>query len=267
MTWFQAVVLGIIQGLTEFVPVSSSGHLVLIPRLLSWPGPSLAYDTVLHLGTLLALVISFWSDWLSLASAWIQSVLRRRVDTNEARLAWFLILATVPAAVMGMLWEDEFEALFDSPIYVAIFLLITGTWLMVADRLGRKSRRLADLSWWQALVVGVAQGLAIAPGISRSGATIGAGLVVQQERESAARFSFLLSAPIILGAGVLQVKDMIEAPASAMSLPVLLLGFVTAFVAGYACIRFLLAYLRQHSLTVFAVYCWAAGLLALAFLR
>lgn len=282
MNILQALILGIVQGATEFIPVSSSGHLVLVPWLLQWPNPGLAFDTVLHLGTLLAVVAVFWRDFLALVVAWLRSVAalpgsvvrtsarhsdpvpaRSRAISPEARLAWWIILATVPAALMGVLWEDQFEALFNSPLYVAVFLLVTGVWLVLAERLGRKEGLAENLPWWKALLIGVAQGCAIAPGISRSGATIGAGLLLELRRDAATRFSFLLSAPIILGTGLLQVKKLVEAGGLGANLPGLALGFVAAFVSGYACVRFLLNYVRSRNLSVLAVYCWLVGLLAI----
>jgi undecaprenyl-diphosphatase len=164
---------------------------------------------------------------------------------------------------MGVLWEDQFEALFSSPGRVAVFLLVTGVWLVLAERLGRKEGLAEDLKWWQALLVGLAQGCAIAPGISRSGATIGTGLLLGLRREAATRYSFLLSAPIILGAGLLQVKKLVDAGIPSASVAGLVLGFVAAFASGYACIRFLLGYVRNRNLSVFAIYCWLAGLLVI----
>lgn len=264
MNILQAIILGIVQGATEFIPVSSSGHLVLVPLLFGWPEPGVAFDTVLHLGTLLAVLAVFASDFMSLAAAWLRSITRREFGP-QARLAWYILLATIPAALMGVLLEEQFEALFSKPLYVALFLLVTGVWLVVADYLGRKECQAEDLSGWQALWIGVAQGVAIAPGISRSGATMGAGLLLGLKRDAAARFSFLLSAPIILGTGLFQVKKLLSTPnlSQAVSLP-LALGFLAALVSGYACIRFLLAYLKRNSLYAFAAYCWLAGLIVLA---
>lgn len=279
MSILQAIVLGIVQGATEFIPVSSSAHLVLVPWLLQWPDPGLAFDTMLHLGTFLAVVAVFRRDFLALAAAWLRSitvlpglVMRRRnsetlresiAGSPEARLAWWIILGTIPAALMGVLWEEQFEALFHSPIRVATLLLVTGVWLVLAERLRRKERQAENLGWWQALLVGVAQGCAIAPGISRSGATIGAGLLLGLQRQAATRFSFLLSTPIILGAGLLQIKKLLESGGLGANAPELALGFLAAFVVGYACIRLLLNYVRNRGLSVFAAYCWLAGLAAI----
>lgn len=263
MTVLQSIFLGIVQGATEFVPVSSSGHLVLLPWLLGWPEPGIAFDAILHLGTLLAVLLVFWNDLWTLAVAWLRSLTQRKA-TPESRLAWCILLATIPAALMGALLENRFETLFSKPMWVALFLLVTGGWLVLTERWGRMELRAEDLHGWQAFVVGVAQGLAIAPGISRSGATIGAGLLLGLKRDEAARFSFLLSAPIIFGAGLMQTKKLLALPGYGGKLLPLALGFVAAFVTGYLCIRFLLNYLRKHGLLPFAVYCWLVGLGALA---
>jgi len=197
---------------------------------------------------------------MSLAAAWWYSASQRKLDTAPARLAWWIVLGTIPAGLMGMLCEEQFEALFHSPLHVSVLLLVTGLWLALTERLGHGDRQARDMHWWQSLLIGLAQGCAIAPGISRSGATIGAGLLLGLKRHEAARFSFLLSTPIILGAGLLQVRRLLATPSLDTALVPLALGFVAAFVSGYACIRFLLTYLKQHSLTIFAVYCWLVGL-------
>jgi undecaprenyl-diphosphatase len=264
MDSIQAIVLGIVQGATEFIPISSSGHLVLVPWLFGWPDPGLAFDTVMHLGTLLAVLVVFWPDFLSLAAAWRHSVAWREFHAPQARVAWWILLGSIPAACMGVLWEEQFEVLFHSPLHVAVLLLVTGLWLALAERLGRKERHPEQLSGWESLSIGLAQGCAIAPGISRSGATIGAGMLLGLKRDAAARFSFLLATPIIFGAGLLQVIRLLQLPNLGASLPPLLLGFVAAFVSGYACIRFLLAYVKERGLTVFAIYCWMVGLSAIA---
>jgi undecaprenyl-diphosphatase len=269
MNLLQAIVLGLVQGATEFIPISSSGHLVLVPWWFSWPSPGLAFDTVLHLGTLLAVLAVLWPDLVMIALDWWHCVTERRLNASGARPAWWILLGTIPAALMGVLWEEQFEALFGSPLHVAILLLVTGLWLAVAEGLGRKEQQADEMAWWQPLLIGVAQGLAIAPGISRSGATIGAGLILGLERESATRFSFLLSTPIILGAGVLQVVKLLRLPNLEAQLLPLALGFVAAFLSGYACIRFLLDYVKRRSLIAFSAYCGLVGLgsIVLWFLR
>jgi undecaprenyl-diphosphatase len=264
MDIIQAIALGVVQGATEFIPISSSAHLVLVPWLLSWPVPGLAFDTVLHLGTLLAVLAVFWPDLVSLVVAWWRSVVQRNFDAREARPAWWIILGTAPAALMGTLWEERFEALFQSPLHVSMLLLVTGLWLMLAERFGGGCRDMEDMNWRQSLWIGFAQGCAIAPGISRSGATIGAGLLLGLRRDAATRFSFLLATPIIFGAGFLQLKRLLELPELDASLITLALGFLAAFLSGYGCIRFLMSYVRQRGLAVFALYCWLFGLCAIA---
>jgi undecaprenyl-diphosphatase len=273
---FQAFFLGILQGATEFLPVSSSGHLVLVPWLLGWASPGLAFDAVVHWGTALAVVAYFWRDWVSLVRAALLSLraltLRRlRTDpslessqgSRDARLAWFILLGTVPAALLGWLLEDFFERMFGRPAAAAVFLLVTAGILAAGERFGRRERDLDTLTWTDALLVGLAQALAIFPGISRSGSTIAAGLARGLRREPAARFSFLLATPVILGAGLLKVVDLAQMGGLAAQIPSLAIGFVAAGVVGFGCIHFLLRYLQRRRLYPFAVYCAVVGVVCL----
>jgi undecaprenyl-diphosphatase len=260
----QALVLGIIQGATEFIPISSSGHLVLVPWFFNWPEPGLVFDTIVHWGTLLAILAVFWRDILALVRAWTGSLVERNLDQTEARLAWLIIVGTLPAALMGFFLEDFFESLFSSPGRVAVLLLVTGAILTISERLGKRQRSLGDLGWLDSLLIGLAQGLAIAPGISRSGATMAMGLLRGVKREAAARYSFLLSTPIIFGAGLLQLVDLLQAGAGGANWLSLIIGFLAAAISGYVCIRFLLAYLQRGKLYVFAAYCWGTGIVFLA---
>lgn len=273
-----ALILGLLQGLTEFVPISSSAHLVLVPWLFGWPAFGLFFDTMLHWGTLLAVLVYFRKDWVAIVRGFVSSLAVRgpwttgaggRLAQPASRLAWGLILGSLPAAVAAFLFEDFFESLFSTPRAVAAFLLVTALILYLSERLGRRARSLETLNVPDALAIGLAQAAAIAPGISRSGTTIAAGLGRGLTREAAARFSFLLSTPVILGAGLLQGLDVATTAEVAPPLAVLLTGFAAAAVAGYLCIRFLLSYLRRGSLNVFAVYCAVAGsaALLLTFLR
>ncbi len=291
MNIVQALVLGIVQGVTEFIPVSSSGHLVLAPWLLNWPEPGLVFDTIVHWGTLVAILAVFWRDIVALATAWVRSLSGSKIalrgllnprfgpgsddpgrakldllspakcslEPTESRLAWLIIVGTLPAALMGFLWKDFFESLFRSPGWVAALLLVTGAILALSERLGRRRRSLDDLGWLDSVLIGLAQGLAIAPGISRSGATIAMGLLRGVEREAAARYSFLLATPIIFGAGLLQLVELFRAGAGGAQLLPLIVGFLAAAISGYLCIRLLLAYLQRGRLYVFATYCWLAG--------
>jgi undecaprenyl-diphosphatase len=276
---FQALLLGILQGATEFLPISSSGHLVLVPWLLRWPAPSLAFDAVVHWGTAAAIIAYFWRDWIALAGAairWLRETgfLGRNPvseaaepsqssDLAEARLIWLILLGTLPAALIGYLLEGFFEEMFARPVAAAGFLLVTAVLLSASERIGLRERDIDSLTWLDALLVGLAQALAIFPGISRSGATIAAGLTQGLRRESAARFSFLLATPIILGAGLLKVMDLAQMGGMATQIPALILGFVGAGAVGYGCIHSLLRYLQQHQLYPFAAYCAATGLLCL----
>lgn len=259
MDLIRAIVLGILQGVTEFVPVSSSGHLVLVPWLLNWPEPGLVFDTVVHWGTLVAVLVYFWRDWWALIKAWVQGLVRWDWTDRNARLMWLLILGTIPAMVIGLLLEDLFESLFSQPVWVSLFLFVTAGILILSERLSARNRGVDKLGWVDALLIGLGQAAAIAPGISRSGSTMAMGLFRGLDRASAARFSFLLSTPIILGAGALQLLDLFSVPDPLAQVPVLALGFVMAAASGYACISGLLRYLQRGKLYPFAVYCAVFG--------
>jgi undecaprenyl-diphosphatase len=263
--------LGLIQGATEFIPVSSSGHLVLVPWLLGWPAPEIVFDTVVHLGTLAALLAVFWRELLRLASACVLSISSRvrRTGGNDSRLSsdarvgWWIALGTLPAAVIGWLLEDWFERLFATPPAAAGFLLVTAGILSASERWGRRHKTLEDMSLVDALLIGVAQAAAIAPGISRSGATMAMGLARGLRREVSARYAFLLATPIVFGAGIYKLTDLIGVGGASQQVPSLLVGFVASAVSGYLCIRYLLRYLQRGRLYVFASYCAAAGAAAL----
>jgi undecaprenyl-diphosphatase len=266
MTPFHAFILGLLQGLTEFLPVSSSGHLVLLPWWLDWQSSPLAFDALLHWGTLLAVVIYFWQDWWEMLMALVRK-LKGQPALGHDKILLNILIGTIPAAVLGFLLEDFFENLFGKPHLVAIFLLITGLLLVYSERwasLQRSARTMSHLNWKDALVIGLGQAMAIAPGISRSGSTIAAGLMRGLDRPTAARFSFLLGTPIIFGAGLLKLKDLIELGTGGMGVTPLAVGFVTAFISGILAIRYLLRYLRNHTLHLFAYYVWAVALLSLA---
>jgi undecaprenyl-diphosphatase len=256
----QAIVLGILQGATEFIPVSSSGHLVLVPWLLGWESPGLTFDTVVHWGTLVAVLAYFWRDWLMLISAWFRGLFRWDWRDPDARLLWLIILGTIPAAIIGYAFEAFFESLFGKPIWAGVFLLVTAGLLTLAELLGKRTRQLDDLLWQDALAVGLAQAAAIAPGISRSGATMSVGIFRGLERPAAARFSFLLATPIIFGAGLFKLLDLASEPNAMTQVPALVAGFLAAAIVGYLCIWLLLKYLQRGKLYPFAFYCAWVGL-------
>ena len=263
MNLFQALVLGIIQGATEFLPVSSSGHLVLVPWLLGWEKASLAFDAVVHWGTALAVIFYFWRDWLALIRATFQAIRQRSIADPKARLVVMIFIGTIPAAVIGYLLEDFFEEMFSRPAAAAAFLLVTAILLSVAEWRGRREHSLEQMTWLDALLVGLGQALAIFPGISRSGATIATGLARKLKREPSARFSFLLATPIILGAGGLKIFALLKAGDLAAQAPTLVTGLLGAGVVGFGCIHFLLRYLQRRRLYPFAIYCAAFGILCL----
>ena len=266
----QGLILGIVQGVTEFVPISSSGHLVLVPWLLSWENPGLAFDVMLHLGTLLAVVAFFWRDLLELTVGALLSIKERSLAGEPRRkIAWLILVGTIPAAVIGFALEGFFEVLFGAPFWVGVLMLCTGVLLAVSERWSRQSLEVHEMTWLDALLVGLGQALAIAPGISRAGATISAGLWRGLHREAAARYSFLLATPIILGTGVFKSRDLLSSPLLSGSPLALAAGFLAASISGFLSIRFLLAYLGRHRLYPFAIYCWivGAGTILLALLR
>lgn len=274
MDLFQALILGLVQGATEFIPISSSGHLVLVPWLLRWDKAPLAFDTTVHWGTLVAVLAVFWPTLWKLFLAGLNSLLatvdkNRAYDRIQARLAWALVLGSLPAALAGFFLEAFFEELFGKPAAAAALLLVTAALLTSSERLSRRERSLDEIGWLDALFIGVAQAFAIMPGISRSGATIAAGLTREVRREAAARFSFLLSTPVILGAGLFKLLDLVQVGGSRDLAGALIVGFVTAAVSGYLCIRWLLNYLARRPLYVFAGYCLLFGLfnLVVALLR
>ncbi len=266
MTILQSILLGIVQGLTEFIPVSSSAHLLIGQHLMKLDpgGDYLTYTVLVQLGTLLALIVYYWKDLWRILVAWLRDlinglILRRQKPFNdaEARMGWFLIIGTIPAAVAGLLFKHLIEQLFSTPLVeAAIRILITIVLLLLAERFGRRSRTLASLTWLDALWVGIAQILSVFPGASRSGSTISGGMLRGLDRPSAARFAFLLSVPIMLAAGGYESFDLLRHGQVASSLlPAILAGIATAAIVGYLAIRWLLNYIARRPLYVFAVYC------------
>ncbi len=264
MTVLQAIVLGIVQGLTEFIPVSSSAHLVLVPWLLGWTfdkQTAFVFGVLVQWGTLVAVFAYFWSDVWLIARAVLGGLARGEpFGSFEARLGWWVVLATIPAAVFGLLLKDRVEEAFSAPVVAASLLLVTAAILFAAERFGKRLRALRQFGTGDAWIIGFAQVLALFPGISRSGATIGAGMLRHLDRPAAARFSFLMSIPALLGAGVVALVDLFENAAllSSLALP-LVAGFLASAVSGYLCVRWLLGYLQRRSLIVFAVYCIVFG--------
>ena len=260
----QAAIVGLLQGLTEFIPISSSAHLELAPWIAGWESGglvgSLAFDVFLHLGTLVALLVYFARDWVRYIGAWFASVRERRIgDDPDRRIAWLLVLATIPAAIIGFGLEGFIEEAFHGDndgarLAIAGFLVIGAVALWLADRLGSHRGALTDLTTRSALTIGLSQALALFPGISRSGATITAGLALGLSRESAARFSFLLATPITLGAGLYGSRRLLTEAHTGTEWLAIGVGFAVAAASGMVAIGFLLSWLRRRSVTVFSVY-------------
>ena len=257
----QAVVLGIVQGLGEFLPISSSGHLILVPWLAGWPDQTLTFDVALHIGTVLALLGYFWRDWLTLARAVLRGLFSAEArKTASWRLAWLLVVGSIPAAVIGVLFEDVIERNVRAPALVATLLITFGLALLVADRFARRDRDIAEIGLRDAIVVGLAQAVALMPGVSRSGVTMTAGLSLGLDRAAAARFSFLLSAPIVFGAALFKLRDLYRNPPPPSDALIFLVGILVAGVVGALAIGFLLRFLQRNSVAVFVWYRVALGL-------
>ncbi|MEW6572054.1 MAG: undecaprenyl-diphosphatase UppP [Bacillota bacterium] len=256
----EAVVLGIVQGLGEFLPISSSAHLVLTPWLFGWHDPGLAFDVALHLGTLVAVVAYFWRDWLNLAQNGLKGARNR-----EGRLFWYLVAATIPGALAGLAFEKYAETVFRAPLLVGTMLILMGIVLYAADHRGMRARSIWQVGWRDALLIGISQAFAIIPGVSRSGATISAARFLGLDREAATRFSFLLSTPIIMGAGLFSLKDI---GAGDLTLA-FWVGIATSAVTGFAAIAFLLRFVTSRNFNVFVWYRAVLGLavILLALLR
>jgi len=253
--------LALVQGLTEFLPVSSSAHLILVPRLLEWPDQGLAFDVAVHLGTLLAVVVYFRRDIISLFLAWVASM-TQRIMTPEARLAWGVILGTIPAGLVGLAFKDAIEVHLRSPLVIAVTTILFGLLLWLADRRSKLVRDEYSLSWQDFLVIGGAQAMALIPGTSRSGITITAALLLGLTREAAARYSFLLSIPIIVLSGLGVTKDLVES-----TMPVdwttLTLGTAIAAASAFVCIHYFLAFINKIGMTPFVIYRLMLGALLL----
>ncbi len=259
MSIIEAILLGIIQGATEFLPISSDGHLVLLPTFFQMTVPDLTLIGVLHLGTLTAILIYFWRDLWQIITAVLQNLWQKTpLATEEARLGWLIAVGTIPAVILGLMFKDWLESVFTSPTIAAFFLLVTAVFLIIAERARPGYKTPPQLSWADVTLIGLLQASALLPGLSRSGSTIAGGRLRGLDRPAATRFSFLLGVPAILGAGVLSLVDILtETPTYTSG--VYVAGYLAAAVTGYLCIAFLLRWVRTHTLYVFAVYCILAG--------
>lgn len=264
-----SVILGLVQGLTEFLPISSSGHLVALPWLMGWEKHSIALDVSFHLAAFFAVIFYFRSDWINILREGILSVKEKTIaGPFERKLFWYIIIATAPAGLAGLTAGSKIEEYFRNPVSTAVMLGFFGLVLYFADLIGRKDKPLGALTAAKSFLIGLFQALAIIPGVSRSGITMSGGLFLGLDREGAAKFSFLLSAPIIFAAGVYKM-DEIAALGSASSWTSFAGGFAAAFLSSVIAVRFLLKFVTRHSFTVFAIYRLAASaaLLAVFYVR
>lgn len=281
MDILQAIVLGAIQGLGEFIPISSSAHLILARWLLGWEEPGLSFDVALHLGTLFAVLVYFWRDFLRLGSAWAAGFFSLKWETADGRLAWLILIGCVPGGIIGYLAEGAVEEYFHSGngadaaqrttsmVLIGIVIALLGIILYFSDRIGQRTKETAHISWVDSVLIGLAQAVAVVPGVSRSGATITMGLFMGLKRETAARFSFLLGTPIIAGAAAKQAYGIIKTGVPGNEWSLFFIGMLTAAIVGYICIAFLLRYLQQNSTAIFVNYRLALGIFVVlvAFVR
>jgi undecaprenyl-diphosphatase len=271
MTILQAILLGIVQGITEFLPISSSGHLVLVPAFLGWDIPqreAFVFDILVQTGTLVAVIAYFWADLLSIFHAWWEALnTRAPFSTPNARLGWYILLATLPGLGFGFFFKGVFEQAFGTPRTTAFFLLGTSGLLVWAEFFGKRRRQLKELTWLDSLWIGFSQVLALFPGVSRSGATIAGGMTRHLTRSSAARFSFLMAIPIMLAAGFSALYDLSQIPNNDGLWLTNLIGLLTAGIVGYFSISWLMKHLTKRSLYIFAVYCVLLSLVSLIILQ
>jgi undecaprenyl-diphosphatase len=269
MTILQAIILGIIQGLTEFLPVSSSAHLVIIPHLLGWqipPQEAFIFNVLVQTASLIAVIAYFWQELLTILSSVLRGLFQKKPLVDEhARLGWLILLATIPAGLIGLGIKDLVEGAFGDPGIVGFFMLITAGLLVIAERIGSRKREIEALNWKDTLWIGFAQAIAIFPGISRSAATIAGGMSRGLGRAAAAHFSFLMVIPIMVAAGLLAGNDLLHLQNYDQVLTAYIFGMAASAIVSYLSIRWLLKFLIRHSLYIFAAYCLVMGLVVLVF--
>lgn len=264
MNNLHAFVLGALQGLTEILPISSSAHLILVPKFLGWPESGLTFDVALHLGSLLALTLYFWRDICDMLFNFCGSISGKGLHTSGSRLPWYIIIGTIPAAIVGKTLEEPIEEIFrHSPQLICALLIVFGLLLAFADTTGAKRWKLDRMTLKAAVVIGLAQCLALVPGVSRSGITITAALLIGFNRETSARFSFLLSLPIVFGAALLKVGHLLKSGIPAGETTPLFIGIVSSAIFGYLSVAFLLKLVQRNSLYLFVWYRLAAGIVFL----
>lgn len=256
MTILQAIILGIVQGLTELLPISSSAHLFLVPWFLNWQMPE-AFDVALHFGTLLAIGLFFFQDWLGLIKGGYEQVVKKK-NSAEGRMFWYIVIATIPGGAIGFLLDHFAEELLTQPLIIAIALIIMGITLYIVDKKASNKTSYENMTFKQTFLIGLSQALAFIPGVSRSGVTMTTGRMMGVDRESTAKYSFMLSAPIVLGATLYKLKDFV------FNVP-FVVGVLVSFIVGIFVIRFLLNYLKKGSFKGFAIYRVILGLVVIVY--
>ncbi|HEY1274546.1 MAG TPA: undecaprenyl-diphosphate phosphatase [Thermoleophilaceae bacterium] len=266
MSVLEAIVLGVVQGLTEFLPISSTAHLRIVPAMAGWEDPGAAFTAVVQLGTMAAVLLYFRDDLLRIARAWLGSVRHReRRGDLDARLGWYIVLGTVPIGIFGILFKDQIENGARDLYLIGTTMIVFGLVMFASEKVGTRRREIEDIETRDGFVIGLAQALALVPGVSRSGATISAGLFMGFDRTAAARFSFLLSVPAVVLSGLFELRSFLSGDeGDSGSVFGLIVATLLAFVVGYWSIAFLLRYLTSHSIVVFVVYRVALGVLVLA---
>lgn len=266
MTFLDALILGLLQGITEFLPISSSGHLVLGEALLGLNVEALkSFDVAVHIGTLAAIIIYFWKDFVGLIMGFLsllRIVKKKKKYEEYQKLVGYIVIGTVPAVIVGLLFGDAIDYLFRNPLYVGLFMIIVAEVFIIAEGVLKKYKEEVNVGLKQAVIIGLVQATALIPGVSRSGSTIAAGIFQGVSREKAARFSFLLAMPAILGAGLLTlVKDLKAGEFNVEAMP-MIVGFIASVASGFAAVYFLMKFLKNHTLKVFSVYLFAIGLIS-----
>jgi len=256
MSLLEAIIYGILQGLGEFLPISSTAHITLAPWFFGWEDPGLSFDIALHLGTLAAVVIFFWKDWIGLIKAGLTDV-----KSDEGKLFWYIALACVPGGILGVLFEEHIETTFRNPLIIGIMFIVMGIVIYAADKYSKAEIELMDIGLKRSFLIGVSQAIAMIPGVSRSGITMAAGRAMKIKREDAARFTFLLSTPFIFLSGVYKAKDLISVPVDTLPF---IVAILTSALVGIFSIKFLLEYLRRKGFGIFAVYRIIMGAVVIA---
>jgi undecaprenyl-diphosphatase len=246
MDILQAIIYGVVQGLGEFLPISSTAHITLLPWLFGWKDPGLTFDVALHIGTLFAVIIYFWKDWIRLIKAGITNI-----KSNDGKLFWFIVIACIPGGIIGVLFHDQVETIFRNPALIGMMLIAMGLVLYIADRVGQKTYDLENVGLLRSLLIGVSQGLAVIPGVSRSGITMATGRFFGLTREGAARFTFLLSTPFIFLSGVYEARNFNNLNIEILPFAI---AIVTSAVVGILSIQFLLSYIKNRGFGIFVIY-------------